>query len=131
MTRKQKIETHLTRHLKPVLMDILNESYLHHVPEGSETHFKAMIVSQQFVNLSRVERHRRVMALLAEEFAQGLHALSLHLYTPDEWSLRQNKVPASPACRDGYRHRQHQENFPDDQSPAQQLKKPEDNTENF
>lgn len=43
---KQKLETAL----KPLHLIIANESYMHNVPKGSETHFKVLIVSKEFEN---------------------------------------------------------------------------------
>lgn len=34
--------------LKPRYCDVINESYMHNVPKGSETHFKVVIVSDKF-----------------------------------------------------------------------------------
>jgi BolA protein len=42
------------------------------------------IVSAAFAGKSRIERQRMVNAVLADEFAAGLHALSLVTLTPDE-----------------------------------------------
>lgn len=100
MTREQRIIALLSEHLQPVFLEVLNESNNHHVPAGSETHFKITMAAAKFRELSLVERHRLINTLLAKEFKQGLHALSLHLYTPEE----QKPSPQSPACRDGYRH---------------------------
>ena len=36
------IETKLTEAFKPIHLDIINESYMHNVPKGSETHFKVL-----------------------------------------------------------------------------------------
>ena len=69
----------------------------------SETHFKIVAVSPDFLQMSRVERHRKINTLLAEEFDSGLHALTLHLYTPQEW-VEKTKIPDSPNCRNGRRH---------------------------
>jgi len=41
-------------------------------------------VSAAFVGKSRVERHRIVNALLAQEFAGGLHALAIAAAAPGE-----------------------------------------------
>jgi BolA protein len=41
-------------------------------------------VSPAFAGKSRVERHRMVNALLAAEFAGGLHALAIAAVAPDE-----------------------------------------------
>jgi Stress-induced morphogen (activity unknown) len=32
----------------PSILSIINESYMHNVPEGSESHFKVVIVSKYF-----------------------------------------------------------------------------------
>lgn len=34
--------------LKPLHCDVINESYMHSVPKDSETHFKVIVVSEQF-----------------------------------------------------------------------------------
>jgi BolA protein len=52
--------------------------------EGGESHFRVHIVSAAFRGLTRVERQRRVYAVLADEIAAGLHALSLTTLTPEE-----------------------------------------------
>ena len=49
-----------------------------------ETHFNVRIVSEKFSGLSRVERQRKVYAVLAAELADRVHALSLSALTPDE-----------------------------------------------
>ncbi|WP_411710903.1 BolA family protein [Legionella septentrionalis] len=103
MSRKQRIHDALVVTLKPVILRVDDESKRHHVPSGAETHFKVVAISPAFNNLPRLARHRLVNSLLSEEFDGGMHALSLFLYTPDEWA-EQSNVPASPACRDGMRH---------------------------
>lgn len=104
MSRKQRIHDALSLKLKPDSLIIEDESHRHNVPEGAETHFKVTAVCSIFENLNRVARHRMINNLLAHEFDAGLHALSLHLYTPSEWLKKTNPVPPSPACRDGRRH---------------------------
>jgi BolA protein len=49
-----------------------------------ETHFRIVIVSEQFSGLSRVERQRKVYAVVAAELADRVHALSLSALTPEE-----------------------------------------------
>lgn len=104
MSRQQRITDLLSQQLQPSFLDIINESNRHHVPAGSETHFKITATSSQFQGLSLLDRHRLINKLLADELNQGLHALSLHLYTKEEWDAKGFQAPQSPACRDGYRH---------------------------
>lgn len=45
----------LTENLTPVHLEVHNESYMHNVPKGAETHFKVLIVSTQFENLTLIK----------------------------------------------------------------------------
>jgi stress-induced morphogen len=51
---------------------------------GTEDHWQAEIVSAMFAGLSLVQRHRLVMAALAEEMKGPIHALTLDVKTPEE-----------------------------------------------
>ena len=101
MSRLQRMNDALFNELKPDTLTIEDESSRHNVPVGAETHFKVVAVSTRFNGLNRIARHRLVNASLHAEFTMGLHALSLHLYTPDEWRQQSRDVPASPVCRNG------------------------------
>lgn len=79
-------------------LELLDESHMH--SRGLETHYKAVIVSEQFAGLNAVKRHQKVYASLGELMSQ-VHALALHTYTPDEWS-QQGVAPASPTCKGGH-----------------------------
>ena len=88
MTRKARIAETLTEALRPIRLDIVDESDRHAghagARPGGETHYRLHIVSPAFVGKSRVDRHRMINALLAAEFASGLHALAIAAATPDE-----------------------------------------------
>lgn len=103
-TVQQLIEQKLLAEFQPVHLQVENESHMHNVPPGSETHFKLVIVSGQFVELRAVARHQSVYRLLADELQGGVHALALHTYSPDEWQHRAQQAPASPQCLGGSRH---------------------------
>jgi len=100
MSRKQRIETRIQETLAPLYLDVVDESYMHAVPPDSESHFKLLVVSETFADVSLVERHRRLNELLADEFSQGLHALTMHTWTPEEWQAK-GGVPDSPPCQGG------------------------------
>jgi stress-induced morphogen len=51
---------------------------------GTADHWKATIVSAAFQGKSLIERHRLVMAALAEEMKGPIHALTLDVKSPDE-----------------------------------------------
>ena len=104
MSRQERLHDALSVELNPDILLIDDESGQHHVPEGAESHYKVVAVSTRFTTLNRVARHRLVNAIISQEFSEGLHALSLHLYTPEEWITRTTAVQDSPKCRDGKRH---------------------------
>jgi stress-induced morphogen len=51
---------------------------------GTADHWKASIVSAHFAGKSMLQRHRLVMAALAEELKGPIHALTMDVKTPDE-----------------------------------------------
>ncbi len=51
---------------------------------GTEDHWEAKIVSAAFAGKSLIQRHRLVMAALAEEMKGPIHALTMDVKAPDE-----------------------------------------------
>lgn len=88
----------------PSHLEVLNESHMHSVPKNSETHFKVTMVSEAFATVRKVQRHQQVYAVLQQELQSGVHALALHLYTPEEWQERNGLSPESPQCMGGSKH---------------------------
>ena len=87
--------------LAPFHCEVINESYMHNVPEGSESHFKVVVVTEEFVGKMLVARHRLVNEVLKTQLEGPIHALSLHTMTPDEWFEKGGKYPDSPDCLGG------------------------------
>ncbi len=85
----------------PEFLEVTNESFMHSVPEGSESHFKLVVVSEQFASMRSVARHQAIYGLLADEMAGPVHALALHTYSAAEWSEKQQQAPDSPNCLGG------------------------------
>ncbi|MGM0691636.1 MAG: BolA family protein [Pseudomonadota bacterium] len=98
-TRTQWIEQTLRDALEPMYLEITDES-TQHAGNRVESHFRVVVVSEQFDGLSLIRRHRLAQDPLKTAFEQGLHALALHTYSPAEWEQRQD-APASPACQGG------------------------------
>lgn len=89
MRIRTQMEMKLTEGLSPSHLDIEDQSQRHighagHRP-GGESHFRIEVVSRAFAGKSRVERHRLVNTLLAEELAGSVHALALSTLTPEEF----------------------------------------------
>lgn len=101
-----KVESSIIGNLKemsPLYLEVVNESFMHAVPKDSETHFKVVVVSDEFEGLRLVNRHKMIYGLLSEQLAGPVHALALHTYTAQEWGKEKQKSPQSPQCRGGER----------------------------
>jgi BolA family transcriptional regulator, general stress-responsive regulator len=95
------IEARLTQVFEPMHLEVANESGMHNVPPGSETHFKVTVVSSHFAGERLLARHRRVNDALSTQLAAGVHALSIHALTAEEWFERYGDLPESPPCLGG------------------------------
>jgi BolA protein len=96
MSIQASIETKLKKAFSPERLAVINESHLHaghhHVESGhhaefdgkGETHFRVRLVSSAFAGMSRIERHRAVNTLLADELKGGVHALAIEPAAPGE-----------------------------------------------
>jgi stress-induced morphogen len=101
VNRQKKIQSMVSAAINVVYLDIINESHMHSVPENSETHFKLTLVSNEFDGMSKVARHQKVYGAVSVLMQEGLHALALHTYSPDEWALKNQQSPQSPGCMGG------------------------------
>lgn len=101
MRLQNRIQEKLTAALAPVVLDVVNESHMHSVAPGSETHFKVLVVSPAFEGKGLVDRHRAVNGVLSAEFASGLHALTIRALTPAQYEADGAAGFVSPKCLGG------------------------------
>jgi len=90
------MENKLKAAFSPERLVVINESHLHaghhHAESGhhatfdgaGETHFRVRVVSAAFAGMGRIERHRAVNELLADELKTGVHALAIEPAAPGE-----------------------------------------------
>jgi stress-induced morphogen len=91
-TEAMRVEDEIRRKLKlafaPEALEVVNDSHRHAGHHGSpgtgESHFTIKVVSPAFEGKSRLERHRMVNQVLADELAGKVHALALSALTPAE-----------------------------------------------
>jgi BolA protein len=100
MSMQATIEQKLASEFSTDYLQVDNESHMHNVAPGSESHFKVTIVSESFADQMLIKRHRMVNSALRQELPQ-IHALALHTLTPKEWQERGGQVAASPKCQGG------------------------------
>jgi len=89
-TIKRKLQAAFT----PDALDVINESHKHaghHHNDGTsfdgtgETHFHIRIIAQSFATMKRLERHRAITRILADELQDSIHALTIEARAPNEW----------------------------------------------
>ena len=90
------IKKTLIKEFNPSVLKIVNESYMHSVPKNAETHFKLLIVSDSFNNISLVKRHQIIYKSL-EDIMKQIHALSINSFDEAEYS-KNPIILDSPNC---------------------------------
>lgn len=88
MDMPEKIESLLRTQLAASVVEIEDETRLHagHAgAAGGGGHYRVVVVSDQFADLSLMQQHRLVYAALAGEMKTTIHALALRTYTPEQW----------------------------------------------
>ena len=88
MSRKAKITDVLNKNFdifKCFVSDV-SESHKGHSGyiKGEETHFDIIIISNDFENKNRLERHKLVNECLKNEFKGSLHSITYKLITVSE-----------------------------------------------
>lgn len=87
------IREKLTAAFAPLRLELEDDSWKHaghhheggiDARDGGESHFQLSIVSDAFVGQGRVARQRAINAVLKEELAGPVHALSIRAQTPEE-----------------------------------------------
>ena len=104
MNVHEKIEQKISEALSPTHLQVINESHMHNVPPGSESHFKLVVVTDTFSGVPRVRRHQTVNGILKDELAGPIHALSMETLPMEEWERKGGVVRASPVCLGGSKH---------------------------
>ena len=88
MSVQQAITDKLNQAFAPDALEVVNDSHRHagHAssPGTGESHFTVKIVSSVFSGKSRLERHRMVNAVLANELSGEIHALAIAASAPEE-----------------------------------------------
>jgi BolA protein len=88
MSLQTRMREKLMIALNPTRLDLVNESHLHaghgSSPGTGESHFRLLVVSDNFTGKSRVARHRIVNDVVQDELRDGVHALAIKALAPGE-----------------------------------------------
>lgn len=91
----------LTEVFSPQHLSIVNDSHLH-AGSNTNSHFKVLLVSEAFINLSSVKRHQQVYQAL-KTIMPKIHALQLNTWTPKEWNTKTEQaakdIPSSQCAK--------------------------------
>ncbi|KAB2833604.1 MAG: BolA family transcriptional regulator [Caedimonadaceae bacterium] len=83
-----QIEEKLTKEFSPLFLKIEDDSHRHvnhgNYSVGGESHFTITLISKNFTDLSRLQRHQQVYTCLQKELKSKIHALCLKLFSPEE-----------------------------------------------
>ena len=89
MKRKLKIEKIINEKINCKFCEVIDVSESHRghqgFKEGVETHFEILVVSDDFIDISRLERQKLLNGFLADEFKKDLHSVSYKLLTINEY----------------------------------------------
>ncbi|MCO5114638.1 MAG: BolA family transcriptional regulator [Bdellovibrionaceae bacterium] len=86
----------LEKEFAPSVLEVVNESDMHHGPKGRESHFKVYLVSDSFSDMSRIQRQRIVFAALGD-IMTSIHAFTLKAVTRSEHQSQASGFE-SPKC---------------------------------
>ncbi|HEV7462877.1 MAG TPA: BolA family protein [Methyloceanibacter sp.] len=88
MRAEDSITQKLRDAFAPLALEVVNDSHRHAghagAPGTGDSHFTIKVVSASFAGRSRIERHRMINSVLAEELAGPVHALAIRALAPDE-----------------------------------------------
>lgn len=85
--RKAEITKRLTETFEPETLGVEDESHLHAGHEGAKdgrSHFRVLIISDEFADKTLIERHRMVYRVLDEMMRVDIHALAIDAWAPEE-----------------------------------------------
>ena len=91
-----KIKERLLKNIQCINLEVVDESPNHGGYDGSVSHVKIIIVSDEFSDQSLINRHKLVYKAMGDLVAQ-IHAISIVSKTSDQWE-ESNEYPSSPEC---------------------------------
>lgn len=92
----QELKKLLAAHFHSPHIEVRDESEKHQKhPEGQGRggHYHVVIVSDQFLGKTPLERHRMVYAKLSMPGNPDIHALGLKTFTQEEWEKNSESYP--------------------------------------
>ena len=92
----EKIEQRLSENIECIHLEVIDESPNHGGYNGSVSHLKIIIVSDQFIDQSLINRHKLVYKAMGD-FVGKILALSIVSKTSNQWE-ESSEYPDSREC---------------------------------
>ncbi|QKX01097.1 BolA/IbaG family iron-sulfur metabolism protein [Wolbachia endosymbiont of Dipetalonema caudispina] len=85
------IEEKIRNSIDIIDIDVIDESIKHSghyfTPSSLPSHIKIILISNNFIGMSFLKRHKLIYDLLKDEM-KLIHAISLHFYTENEYIIK-------------------------------------------
>ena len=91
-----KIKERLLKNIQCIHLEVVDESPNHGGYDGSVSHVKIIIVSDEFSDQSLINRHKLVYKAMGD-LVGHIHAISIVSKTSNQWE-ESNEYPSSPEC---------------------------------
>lgn len=85
------IEKKIQKKIKVSYLKIYNMSFMHPKLKNNNSHFKIIIVSQDFLKINILRRHQIIYNILTKELKKVIHGIEIFTYTKKEWILQSKK----------------------------------------
>ncbi|QCI18991.1 BolA family protein [Buchnera aphidicola] len=94
----EKIKKYLTSKINIKNIKIYNDSKFHRHTKNTLTHLKIIIISNDFINKTTIDRHRLIFEKLNEIYKKNIYSITLYTYTLQEWKYKKYKQINSINC---------------------------------
>ena len=75
-----------TNKIKQKLVNIFKNDIIEVIDtNGMNDHFSIFVISDKFLNMSLIDRHKLIYKLFEKELTNEIHALQIKTHTKEEW----------------------------------------------
>ena len=77
-----------SEYIKQKLEDFFSKKDLLKVVDinGNGDHYSILVISNKFINMSLIERHKIIYSIFDKEITKEIHAMQIKTYTQEEWN---------------------------------------------
>ncbi|ACL30821.1 BolA family transcriptional regulator [Buchnera aphidicola str. APS (Acyrthosiphon pisum)] len=94
----EKIKKYLISKINIKFIEIYDDSQFHHYSKKGLTHLRIIIISDDFINQTLINRHRIIFSMLSKMIEKKIYSLTLNTYTLNEWKDKKLKKTSNVKC---------------------------------